>query len=228
MLRWGEPALCPCQRARRLIQRQMRQVPGDAMQSDGYTLLDPGKLATLVTYLVHDLATVPSAPAWPADCRVERLKGADLDRYRHLFRAIGSEWLWFSRLRMPDLALWEILMAPPVEAYALVRDGQDIGLVELDFRDPETPELAFFGLVPEAVGQGLGKRAMDLALSRAAAVGVGQLHVHTCSLDHPRALDFYCRSGFRPVRRAIEVFNDPRLDGTLPRDAARWLPLLEP
>ncbi|MCZ8376550.1 MAG: GNAT family N-acetyltransferase [Beijerinckiaceae bacterium] len=198
------------------------------MQQDGYTLLDPQKLAALVTYLVHDLETVPPEPVWPEDFVLERLNGAAIERYRTLFSAVGAEWLWFSRLRMPDLALWEILMAPAVEVYALVRDGKDVGLLELDFRDAEAPELAFFGVVPDALGQGIGKRLMATALQRASVAGMDCLHVHTCSLDHPRALDFYCRAGFRPIRRAIEVFDDPRLDGTLPRDAAPWLPLLEP
>jgi GNAT superfamily N-acetyltransferase len=198
------------------------------MQQDGYSLLDPQKLAALVTYLVHDLETIPAPPTWPEGFALERINGATLDRYRALFSAVGAEWLWFSRLRMLDLQLWEILMAPAVEAYALVRDGRDIGLVELDFRDPETPELAFFGVVPEALGLGAGKRLIAEALVRAKAAGMPHLHVHTCSLDHPRALDFYRRAGFRPIRRAIEVFDDPRLDGTLPRDVASWLPLLEP
>ncbi len=198
------------------------------MQQDGYTLLDPQKLAALVTYLVHDLETVPDMPVWPEGFALERINGAALERYRALFAAIGAEWLWFSRLRMPDLALWEILMSPAVEAYALVCDGKDVGLLELDFRDEEAPELAFFGVVPEALGQGIGKRLMGMALARARAAGMIRLHVHTCSLDHPRALDFYCRAGFRAIRRAIEVFDDPRLDGTLPRSAAPWLPLLEP
>lgn len=197
------------------------------MQTDGYTLLEPQKLATLVTYLVHDLEGVPAPGPLPPGYRLERLDGAALARYRALFRTIGTDWLWFSRLRMPDLALWEILMAPKVEAYALVGDQGDLGLLELDFRNEETPELAFFGLVPEALGKGLGRQLMGTALARAKASGLAPLHVHTCSLDHPKALEFYCRAGFRPVRRAIEVFDDPRLDGTLPREAAPWLPLIE-
>ena len=51
--------------------------------------------------------------------------------------------------------------------------------------------------------------------------------VHTCSLDHPQALQFYIRSGFRPYARAVEVADDPRLIGLAPRDSASWLPLIE-
>ncbi|MEX0368657.1 MAG: GNAT family N-acetyltransferase, partial [Ruegeria sp.] len=43
--------------------------------------------------------------------------------------------------------------------------------------------------------------------------------------DHPRALDFYRRSGFTPVRQEVEVMADPRLNGVLPKDAAPHVPL---
>jgi hypothetical protein len=52
--------------------------------------------------------------------------------------------------------------------------------------------------------------------------------VHTCTLDHPSALGFYRAQGFTPFARAIETFDDPRLTGILPREAATQIPLLEP
>jgi hypothetical protein len=50
--------------------------------------------------------------------------------------------------------------------------------------------------------------------------------VHTCTLDHPAALAFYQRSGFVAYRRQVEIDDDPRLDGTLPADAAPHVPLI--
>ena len=53
-----------------------------------------------------------------------------------------------------------------------------------------------------------------------------RLWLHTCTLDHPAALRFYRRAGLRPYLRAIEVADDPRLTGRMPRDAAPDLPIL--
>ena len=198
------------------------------MLNNGLYDLDPRKLAALVTFLVHDLAGVCEAPGLPEGYRLERLGAPDFARYCTVDRAVGEDWLWFSRLRMPEEELWQILHASKVHALELLGPEGAVGLLELDFRDEKTPELAFFGLVPGAVGLGLGKALMGEALSRAKTAGAEELYVHTCSLDHPRALDFYCRSGFRPFRRAVEVFDDPRLDGTLPADAARWMPVITP
>jgi hypothetical protein len=55
---------------------------------------------------------------------------------------------------------------------------------------------------------------------------MSRVHVHTCTLDHPAALAAYIRAGFRPYKRAIERFTDPRLTGILPADAAPQVPLL--
>jgi GNAT superfamily N-acetyltransferase len=50
--------------------------------------------------------------------------------------------------------------------------------------------------------------------------------VHTCDLDHPSALGFYQREGFRPFERAVEIYPDPRAAGLYPREAAPRVPLL--
>jgi len=191
----------------------------------GFMALPQGHLAALVTYLVHDLARVEAFPL-PDDHALERLKAGDALRYRALFQAVGHDWLWFSRLRLGEAALGAILGDDAVFAHALFGPNGDIGLMELDFRGAE-PELAFFGLVPGAIGRGLGRGLMSAALSEAHRAGANALHVHTCSLDHPQALAFYMKCGFTPVRRGIEIFADPRLDGTLPKTRAPHLPLIE-
>jgi len=50
--------------------------------------------------------------------------------------------------------------------------------------------------------------------------------LHTCTSDHPSALAFYQKIGFVPYKRAIEVADDPRLNGEMPRTAAPHVPIL--
>ena len=84
--------------------------------------------------------------------------------------------------------------------------------------------MSFFGLVPEAIGQGWGRLLMAEALRRAWERPIDRLWVHTCTLDHPRALGFYMRSGFRPYKRAVEIAEDPRLKGYVPLTTAPHIP----
>jgi GNAT superfamily N-acetyltransferase len=145
----------------------------------------------------------------------------------HLYLRVGEEWLWFSRIRMPDEKLAARLHAPQLEVYAMVDSRRDEGLLELDFREPGQCEIGMFGVTAKLVGTGAGRWLMNRALEIAWSRPVTRVWLHTCTFDHPAALAFYQRSGFRPFRRQIEVADDPRLDGTAPRSVARHVPVIE-
>lgn len=147
--------------------------------------------------------------------------------YRALFRRVGAPWLWFSRLKMSDRDLIAATHRAQTQVHAVVdRAGIEVGLLELTHPEPDWCALDYFALVPELTGRGHGRWLMAMAMTLAWRPGVAFVRVHTSTLDHPRALGFYQASGFVAVRRHVEIFADPRLDGTLPIDAAPQLPLL--
>lgn len=192
----------------------------------GYSAIPPGHVATIVTSLEMSGRPPlrPSQP-FPTGIALQPLERS-IEAYRRLYRAVGTDWLWFSRLIMPDEKLQAILDNPQVEFLVLRKEGRDVGILELDFRDAESCELAFFGVAPDMVGTGVGRTLMNEAIDRAWSRPITRFWVHTCSLDHPAALDFYRRSGFKPYAFQVEVFPDPRLTGALPRDCSRHVPLL--
>jgi GNAT superfamily N-acetyltransferase len=128
---------------------------------------------------------------------------------------------------MADAELAAMIRSPLVEISALVHDGRDEGVLELDFCNAGQCELRLFGVTADLIGGGAGRWLMNRALELAWSRQVSRVWVHTCTLDHPSALAFYQRSGFRPFRRQIEIANDPRLDGTAPRSAAKHVPIIE-
>lgn len=205
------------------VEGQQDASPMTLLNLDGYTDLPPGKIAAVVTYL--EMTERPaSSPAEPLLLRP--VTSPDLAWYRRLYATIGLDWLWTSRLVMADAALAAILNHPDNALF--VADGADgeIGIVELDRRNPENVEISFFGLAPQATGQGLGPRMMAAALSQAWQPFTRRVWLHTCTLDHPGAVTFYRRCGFTPYKRAIEVMDDPRLTGAIPREAAPRTPLI--
>jgi N-acetylglutamate synthase-like GNAT family acetyltransferase len=194
---------------------------------NGYHHLPPGKIAAVVTYL-EMTARPPVRPSIVAGFALRRLLQPDLNAYRALFRRVGEDWLWFSRLSMDDAALEATIRNDCVEVSALERNGQEIGLLELDFRTDDVCELAYLGVTADTIGSGAGRFLMTAAIERAWSrlPRIKRFFVHTCTLDHPGALAFYQRSGFKPYGRAVEIADDPRLDGRLPRAAAASVPLL--
>jgi len=192
---------------------------------DGYSDVPAGKIAAVVTHLeMLERPILPPDP--PGAWTLRRVERPDLDWFRELYRRIGEEWLWFTRLRMSDTELAALIQAPAAEIYALVLGGRDEGLLHLDFSTEGQCELSLFGVTAPLVGGGAGRFLMNRALQRAWSQSVTRVWVHTCSFDHPRALPFYQRSGFRPFRRQIEISDDPRLDGTAPRDVAKHVPII--
>lgn len=184
------------------------------------------QLATVVTTL-EMRQKPPLRPIPPAPLRLVRWARPAPERYRTLFARVGAPWLWYSRLRMDDAALTAIVHDPSVEVYAAIdRAGVEVGMLELDFRQPGDAELSYFGLVPELTGRGHGGWLMAEALARLWRPGVTRAWVHTCTLDHPAALSFYRRHGFVAIARTVETFPDPRVTGVLPPDAAPQTPRL--
>jgi hypothetical protein len=175
------------------------------MLPDGYSDVPAGKIAAVVTHL--EMVARPTLPPDPkgADIKggwtLRRVAHPDVEWFRELYLRVGAEWLWFARVRISDAELAAKIQSPLVDIHALVFEGDDEGLLELDFRQPGACEIGMFGVT-------------------------AKVWLHTCTHDHPAALPFYLRSGFRPFRRQIEVADDPRLDGTAPLGAARHVPII--
>ena len=184
------------------------------------------EVATIVTTL--EMRSKPPLRPLPASpLRLVAWDRPSVEKYRALFRRVGAPWLWFSRLTMHERHLLAIIHDPAVAIFAAVdRAGVEVGMLELDFREAGACEISYFALVPELAGKGLGRWLMAEAMGRAWINGIARVWVHTCTLDHPSALNFYRAQGFTAIGRTVETFPDPRLTGHLPPDAAPQIPLL--
>lgn len=193
----------------------------------GFSVVPPGKLASAVTCLEMRDKPLPAAALDAGSLSLQRVDTSDLEGYRRLFRAVGEDWLWSSRLSITDEALRAIVQNPLVEIYVL-SDGDDpIGMLELDFREPDECELVFLGVIKRAIGMAAGRYLMVRALDIAWSHPIARFWLHTCHIDHPGALTFYQRFGFRPYAFWVEIFDDPRLTGDVARTAAPHVPVLD-
>src|SRR4051812_45322902 len=147
---------------------------------DGHSDVPVGKIAAVVTHL--EMTARPAlAPPPPGSWTLRHVDRPDLAWYRDLYRRIGEEWLWFSRIRATDEKLAARLHDPVVETHALVADGRDEGLLELDFRSPETCEIGMFGVTAKLVGTGAAHWLMQHALALAWSRPITRLWLHTCT-----------------------------------------------
>lgn len=187
-----------------------------------------GHLAAIVTSLEMQKKP-PLRPLPPSLFRLEKWDAPTPDKYRQLFRRIGHAWLWVSRLMLDDAELSAIIHDENITIYAVKdRQGLEIGMLELDFRQAAACEIAFLGLIPELIGKGHGGWLLQFALQNAwGRKGIERVWLHSCTHDAPAAIPLYRKYGFTPFRREIEILPDPRLSGLIPRDAAPHIALLD-
>lgn len=127
---------------------------------------------------------------------VRQVTRPSVEFYRAIYDAVGSRWNWTSRKRLSDPALAEILDDPRIEIHELLVNGVQAGFAELDGRVPGEIELKQFGLVPEFIGQGLGRYFLNWVIDRAFSHAPRRFWLHTCTEDHPGALPNYMKAGF--------------------------------
>jgi GNAT superfamily N-acetyltransferase len=175
------------------------------------------RVAVTVTFLRMDSPPAAPAPALPPHVSVVPVPAPSVGFYRYLYDTVGAPHVWWLRRTMADAALAELLANPAIHISVLYGGGEPLGFFELDARPVPDINLSYFGLVPAAVGKGLGFAFLRAAVDKAWALGARAVTVNTCTADHPRALPAYQRAGFRPVRTARETWDVPvRLGLSIP------------
>ena len=160
------------------------------------------RIPTVVTFLEMDARpSTPPRPHPPGKIALLRAETPPVHFYRYLYDTIGKAHYWVDRKKLSDAALKVLLDDPAVHLYVLYADGCPAGMAELDFRSPTTGQLAYFGLMPEYIGRGLGHYFLVQSVLNAWAEPIKKLLVNTCTLDHPRALPLYQRVGFAAYTR---------------------------
>jgi GNAT superfamily N-acetyltransferase len=123
---------------------------------------------------------------------------------RFLYASVGARWWWYRRLRWDHAEWLAYLDRPELETWIAYVAGTPAGYFELESQDGGSVELVYFGLMPGFVGRGLGGALLTAAVRRAWDMGARRVWVHTCDLDHPRALGNYQARGFRVFRTEQE------------------------
>lgn len=115
---------------------------------------------------------------------------------RFFYIEVGRDWHWIDRLTWQDRQWLAWVDRPELETWVLYVSGTPAGYFELEQQAEGNIELAYFGLLPQFVGQGLGGYLLTQAVQRAWRWKAKRIWVHTCTLDHPGALANYQARGF--------------------------------
>lgn len=151
----------------------------------------------------------------PSELRPKRLARTDLalgrvttpmpELNRFFYTAVGGDWYWIDRLRWNRADWMRWLDRSTLETWVLSVGNVPAGYFELEMQEAGAVEIAYFGLLPAFIGQGLGGYLLTCAIERAWANGASRVWLHTCTLDHPNALAHYLARGLKLYHQEIET-----------------------
>ncbi len=140
----------------------------------------------------------PSLPVGPPTALIAAEK-PPVWYFLNLYHAVGRDHEWVDWDSASEEALAAYVQAPTMHLYTLMRTGWPAGFFMLDAHEAGRCDLAYLGLVPEAIGFGLGNYLLRTAIHAGWDMpGSERMTVQTCTLDHPAALALYQKCGFVP------------------------------
>jgi GNAT superfamily N-acetyltransferase len=128
---------------------------------------------------------------------LERVSDPRLNQW--FYERVGADWAWTDRLAWSEdqWRAWEAR----VETWQVAIGGERGGYFELEpYERGRLVQLAYFGLLPEYHGLGIGGHVLTAAIRRGFELGP-KVAVSTNTLDGPHALANYLARGMRIVRR---------------------------
>jgi GNAT superfamily N-acetyltransferase len=173
---------------------------------DGYLALE-----CLVTTTYLEMTSASQATPFPGERRLE-LRRAEIpcpELNRSLYVAVGTDWWWYTRLDWNREKWLAYVDRPELETWVGYLSGTPAGYFELESQPDNDMELAYFGLLPSFIGRGLGTELLAAAIDRAWQLRPRRVWVHTCTLDHPRALQTYQSRGFKTYRSEEKIEDLP-------------------
>ena len=143
-----------------------------------------------------DLALVRVEPPMP-----------ELNRF--FYTAVGGAWWWHDRLPWTYQQWLDYLNRPELQTWMLTMSGVPAGYFELEAQVGGDVEIVYFGLLPSAIGAGLGGHLLTCAIECGWAMNAKRVWLHTCTLDHPQALANYQARGMRLFKQETEIKDEP-------------------
>lgn len=152
----------------------------------------------------------------PVEVKQVELPLPELNRF--FYTTVGRDWYWYDRAAW-SYAQWQTWVdRPELQTWVLYVQGTPAGYFELEQQGEleiqnesekdNDVNIAYFGLLPQFVGKGLGGHFLSTAIEKAWAWAQSsnrnRVIVNTCTLDHESALGNYQARGFKIYKQKTE------------------------
>ena len=132
---------------------------------------------------------------------IKEVSKNNFDLNKFFYKQIGKKHQWVDRLIWQDKNWMDYISNKNLKTFILQKNNEYIGYFELIFHKNDC-EIAYFGILEEHIGRGYG----GFLLSEALKIGLknaNRVWVHTCTLDHPNAIENYKSRGMKIFKTEI-------------------------
>ena len=155
-----------------------------------------------ITYLeMRSPSELKAAHCDDSHIRIRQLTDCSPKLYRMLYVEVGRNYHWIDRLPWTDEQIAAHLEQPEIAFWLMTYDDATAGYFELRNCEDGSIEIAYFGLLPEFIGRGLGRHLLTCATVQAWSDGANRVWLHTCTLDDKAAMPNYLKRGFLLVEK---------------------------
>ncbi len=132
-----------------------------------------------------------------------QVKQYQLNRFFYQF--IGEAWAWIDKLPWSDKQWKEWAERENLRTWLAYASGTPAGFYELEQLEKGDTEIAYLGLAPKFIGKGFGGYLLSHAINSAWTwSGTKRVWLHTCTLDHPSAMNNYKARGMEIYQEKIK------------------------
>tara|TARA_Y100001936_G_scaffold10984_1_gene9716 strand:+ start:928 stop:1431 length:504 start_codon:yes stop_codon:yes gene_type:complete len=147
---------------------------------------------------IEDLKT-KAVPSGRFSIKEEDKNNFALNKF--FYKQIGKKHEWVDRLIWQDKNWMDYVSNKNLKTIILRKENNIVGYFELLFDNNEC-EIAYLGILEEYIGKGYGGFLLSEAI-RLGFTNSRRIWVHTCSLDHPNALENYKSRGMKIFKTEI-------------------------
>ena len=138
------------------------------------------------------------------DLVIELIDPISFELNKFFYKQVGKKYQWVDRLVWENNDWINYTSNNNLKTYVLKKKDDLVGYFELILNSKKNEcEIAYFGILEDYFNKGFGGYMLSEALKNSFKLGAKRAWVHTCSLDHPHAIQNYKSRGMKVFKTEI-------------------------
>jgi len=138
------------------------------------------------------------------DLVIELIDPINFELNKFFYKQVGKKYQWVDRLVWENKDWINYTSNNNLKTYVLKKKDDLVGYFELIFNSKKNEcEIAYFGILEDYFNKGFGGYMLSEAIKNSFKLGAKRAWVHTCSLDHPHAINNYKSRGMKIFKSEI-------------------------